>query len=112
MDEFHGEKLLRAIVLKEPAVAVSVKAESVELYVDGVVLRWALPGRYEEAREEHAHVWPKLQDDVGTKNVNRGGHSGGSLRYGGEWWFVPEVPGDAARLEVRGFDYEITVPLG
>jgi hypothetical protein len=111
VQEFHGEHLLRAVVLDEPDEDVSVKAQALELYDDGVVLRWALSGGYDESAEDRDSPWPKLEDDVGTTYRTLGGHGGGNPRYSGEWWIVPAVPVEAIRLEILGFEYSITASL-
>jgi hypothetical protein len=109
--EFRGEHLQRAIVLDEPEDSVSIKAQSLELFEDGVVLRWVVPGGYDEGAEERDTRWPKLQDDVGTKYRTLGGHGGGNPRYSGQWWIVPAVPANATRLEVLGYEYPATASL-
>jgi hypothetical protein len=109
--EFRGEHLQRAIVLAEPEDSVSVKAQSLELFEDGVVLRWVLPGGYDEGAEGRETPWPALQDDVGTKYRTLGGQGGGNPRCSGQWWIVPAVPDNATRLEVLGYEYLATTSL-
>jgi hypothetical protein len=117
MDEFHGERLLRVIIVEEPTDPVPLKVQAVELYDDGVGVRWMIAGpspewSYDSGTDTDDH-WPhfRLRDDLGTRFVPRTGHGGGGDSYRGEMNFTPRVPEDASSLEVLGLDYPIELSL-
>jgi hypothetical protein len=117
MDKFFGERLLRVIVIEEPPEDVPVKVQAVELYDDGVGVRWMIPGpspdwSYDSDPDTDYH-WPdlRLRDDIGTRFVSRTGHGGGGDSYRGEMNFTPAVPEGASTLEVLGVAYPIEIPL-
>jgi hypothetical protein len=117
VDTFYGERLLRVILIDEPPQRVPVKVQAIELYDDGVGVRWMIPGpspdwSYDTDEDTDDH-WPhlRLRDDIGTRFVPRTGHGGGGDSYRGEMNFTPAVPKDASALEVLGLAYPIEVPL-
>jgi hypothetical protein len=117
VDKFFGDRLLQVIVIEEPPEHVPVKVQAVELYDDGVGVRWMFPGpspdwSYDSDEDTDDH-WPqlRLRDDVDTHYVPRTGHGGGGDSYRGETNFTPAVPEDASTLEVLGVAYAIRIPL-
>lgn len=106
---FFGRELRR--IIPTSATAGTLALTLVELYSDGVVVRWRC--------DDPAPGWsPEVEvyDDRGTcfrllGMVASGGPGSpiGAMR--GEAVFAPEVPADARRLEIRAEGQEVLVPL-
>jgi hypothetical protein len=89
---------LRRVVIGPFEPVDRLRLVSVELYADGVALRWNLktvPGRdLEDQLPEF-----ELHDDLGTSYALRRRRGGGDLVIRGETYFSPAVPDEATRLE-------------
>jgi hypothetical protein len=115
--KFRGEHLLRVVVLDDTARLRHVRVQAVELYEDGVVVRWRLCG-------SSPVLWPNalaptedapelsLVDDVGTRYTLVGTASGGDREtYRGESEFVPRAAPVARQLRVLGLGDAVAVRL-
>ena len=106
----HGEVLRHVLIVRPPHPSRAAVAQAVELYEDGVIVRWMIPGPVPDwafGDEDPSERLPgfSLTDDVGTSYRPAGGSSGGGDGgYRGEDRFVPAVPESAAQLQLHGAD--------
>jgi hypothetical protein len=94
-----------------------VRVLTVEMYEDGLVVRYVLPDFELPVVGELDKPWEPVdiavEDDTGTEYEWAGG-GGGSLDEGpfrGEVAFTPAVPGDARRLIVRSESGSVELEL-
>jgi hypothetical protein len=126
--EFRGEEFKRALAV-QPQLGAPVQILAVELYGDGLVVRFsydspvmvqaAIPLHFyalagvkppldrllAEADEEEGTLEPNLSvtDDVGTSYRHSGGSRGGVDVAHGDTSFTPAVPATATRLIVSSY---------
>lgn len=96
-------------VLPEPSDDPAVKVQSVELYEDGVIVRWRshhdaprVGEDPEDAFFKRVNEWTadsQLVDDAGTDYEFLGGHGSGVGWWRGEITYTPGVPPAATFLE-------------
>jgi hypothetical protein len=106
------ERELRRVLLGPSEETGGFRVTSVELYSQGVVVRWSARGGEVGGAEPEPDL--VLSDDMGTVYEPTGGGSagGGSELTRGEAEFVPAVPDEASRLVVRGPGGPVTLELG
>jgi hypothetical protein len=117
----RGEFVRRVLVVPEPEHGVLAKVQLVELYEDGVIVRWAMtadrPSREAQgAKDEDGGMssWGQnltLHDNMGTDYKSEGWGGTGSIRWRGQHAFHPAVPATATVLEIRGAEYPIELRL-
>lgn len=95
---FDGVGLLRVVLPPDYEPVEDIQLVSVELYEDGLIVRW---NRLVEAEPSFPPL--AVQDDVGTTYTPAGS---GGFRTGyrvthGQSCFVPAVPASAKRLDVN-----------
>ncbi len=122
MDDFTGLNLRRVLVPPAAADREDVKVLAVELYDDGLIVRWACPGLEipvpdfadsDTSTVETFHL-PSFEvgDDVGTRYWIQGANgsdAAGSVR--GESIYEPTVPADAKTLTVSTGERVIKLEL-
>jgi hypothetical protein len=134
--EFHGEEFRHALAV-QPQRGAPVQVLAVELYGDGLVVRFtydspvmaqaAIPLHFyeiarvdapldkllAEAEEEEGTLEPNVSvtDDVGTTYRHAGGSRGGMEVAHGETSFTPAVPPTATRLVVSSYAGTVEVDL-
>ena len=93
----------------EPAGVLSLA--SVELYGDGVALRWNLRALPNLPLEDQLPRF-ELQDDVGTRYISRRRRAGGeATALRGETYFSPCVPERATQLHAAADKHEFRIAL-
>jgi hypothetical protein len=133
---FDGARFLRAIA-PEPQPGASVWILAVELYGEGLIVRYTyddpvdvemtIPLHFYElagveppleellrqARAEGGNLAPAIsvRDDLGTLYVFEGGRYGGLQVSQGEACFAPAIPAEATRLTVASYAGEVTFDL-
>jgi hypothetical protein len=115
--DFGGELLRRVVILPEEGNTGSVKLLAVELYDDGLVVRWmrrpsAPPvTRADPVRAPGSGL--SIADDRATEYfVDDLSAGAGRASFHGRTAFTPAVPGDARTLRVRYADEaEVAVEL-
>ena len=115
--KFEGLKLNRVLIGPDQA-DLEVRVLAVELYEDGLIVRFALLGglNMPETPEEAA-LRPQgpmnfgVADDLGTQYMSAGSHSGGGKVTRGDAQFIPAVPEGASRLTVLTDAGPIDSPL-
>jgi hypothetical protein len=102
-EEFVGIELRRVVpVTMQPPPDSALKLLTVEMYEDGVIVRYAFPNT-EEARAIMKGAWHfEMTDDLGTLYWPLGGGASGVGKSAhGSRVFTPAVPADARRLLIR-----------
>ena len=121
-ERLRGEYLRRVFVIPEPDDNPAVKVQSVELYEDGVIVRWRshhdaprVGEDTEDAFFKKVHAWTsecRLVDDAGTEYEVLGGHGSGTGWWRGEITYIPGVPEEATYLDfIHGPDRRVRIDV-
>lgn len=111
---FRGDHLRTVLRVADQDTEADLKVQSLELYDDGVVLRWMRPERWMRMPDSLVgddNEFPdfSLSDDQGTDYEAQGGGASGGLTLRGESVFMPGVPDETLVLMVtaKGWSVEI-----
>lgn len=112
---FRGDHLRSVLLVADRDAEADLKVQSLELYDDGVVLRWMRPERWwmrmPDSLVGDDNEFPNfsLSDDQGTDYEAQGGGASGGLTLRGESVFMPGVPDETRVLMVtaQGWSVEI-----
>jgi hypothetical protein len=113
--EFHRRRSLRGLELRAVLIAPpeaadgTTRLQSVELYEDGLIVRWvALDYNYENAHAGGDVLDPDIRvtDDVGTEYEWVGGSASANMvGCRGESEFMPATPSEATALTVAAGEW-------
>jgi hypothetical protein len=113
--EFCGFELLRVIVVRQDPERADLRIQTVELYADGVTVRWvrlAPEGRRQDRQSSIDRSPFTLVDDLGTAYRLVSGQSGGAeASERGHWDYMPQVPTQATSLTIAATDWSLPIQL-
>lgn len=110
----RGQHLEQVILVREACESRGARAQSVEIYEDGVIVRWVypdVPGWAFDDDHDPEHPDFELSDDRGTQYVRVETMVGGQAAYRGEDHYVPRVPDGVKELVLHGSGAAVRLAL-